>query len=826
MEPAAPRSDHEVPPEQLRRRLDPALLPFRTTADVAPLEGTMGQPRALDALEFGLDIATTGYNLFVVGAPGSGRLSTVRDHLQRIARERAAPGDWVYVHNFAQPDRPRAIALPAGRGRELARDVETFVETAQQEIGRALDADEHQNRRAALVAEVERRAQALRDELEAFASERGFQLRFLPTGIALVPLVDGHPLTPEEGENLPTERRAELETRSQEIHDHLQTEARRLRQVEHEGAQRLDELDRETAAAAVAAVRNGTAEKYAAHPDILEYLHAIEEEMPQRLAEIRERPQSSEESPLAGLLGGGRRDTSGRYRVNVFIDNGDLDAAPVVIERNPTYYNLTGRVEYRAQFGSMVTDFLQIKPGSLHRANGGFLVLEALDVLSQPFAWEALKRALRSREVTIENLAEQLSFMPTASLRPEPIPLDVKVVLIGTPLLHLLLFQRDEELRELFKVKVDFAPDMDWSDDHVLSYAAFISRWVQQSGLRHFDAAAVARIVEEGARLREDQRKLSTRLLDVSDLVTEASFWAGKAGRDLVTAADVDQAVSKKEYRSSLLEERIRELIDNRTIVIETEGARSGQVNGLTVLDVGDHSFGQPVRITATASLGRGSIESIERQIELSGPIHSKGVLIVSGFLAEKYAQNLPLALRATLTFEQSYDEVEGDSASSAELYALLSALSGAPIRQSFAVTGSVNQHGDVQAVGGVTRKIEGFFHVCKERGLTGEQGVLIPAANVPSLMLSDEVVEAVRQGRFHVHAVRSIDEGIALLTGLPAGERGEDGRYPEGSVYRMAADRLAGYAERLRGFGESPNGAVPALHKVASVPSPTHRAD
>jgi len=490
----------------------------------------------------------------------------------------------------------------------------------------------------------------------------------------------------------------------------------------------------------------------------------------------------------------------------------------VVIERNPTYYNLTGRVEYRPQFGAMVTDYTQIRAGALHRANGGFLVVEAADALAQPFAWEALKRALRSHEVTIENLAEQLSFVPTASLRPQPIPLDVKVVLIGTPLLHLLLHAHDEEVRELFKVNVDFAPDMDWTEDHVRSYAGYIARWVERAGLHHFDRSAVARVVEHGARLREDQRKLSTRLIDVSDLVTEASFWAGKAGREVVTREDVDQAVSRKEYRSSLWEERLRELIDRRTITIATEGEAVARLNGLTVIEMGDHSFGLPVRISATASLGRGSIESIERQIDLSGPIHSKGVLIVSGFLAEKYAQEWPLALRATLTFEQSYDEVDGDSASSAELYVLLSALSGLPLRQDLAVTGSVDQHGEVQAVGGVTRKVEGFFHVCGARGLTGTQGVVIPASNVPSLMLDDEVVEAARAGRFHVHAVRSIDQGIELLTGVPAGERQADGTYPAGTVYRLVADRLAGYAERLRGFGDSHNGSAPHGQRPGEV--------
>ncbi len=514
----------------------------------------------------------------------------------------------------------------------------------------------------------------------------------------------------------------------------------------------------------------------------------MQEDLLDHLDEFRE----TEEAGLPALLGLGRRPGDlARYRVNVFVGNGGASGAPVVVERNPTYYNLLGRIQYRAAFGSMVTDFREIKAGALHRANGGFLVLEILDVLRHPFTWDALKRALRGREVRIENLAEEYSPVPTATLRPEPIPLDAKVVLIGSPLLYHLLYQLDEDFRELFKVKADFAPDMEWSEEHFGSYAAFVSRWVRTAGLRHFDRAAVARLIEYGARLREDQRKLSTRLLDISDAVSEASFWAGKAGRELVLAEDVDRAIAKREYRSSLLEERIRELIADGTIMIDVEGAREGQVNGISVLDLGDYSFGKPSRVTARVSLGRGRVQSIEREIELSGPIHSKGFLILSGYLAGKYAQERPLALGATITFEQSYDEVEGDSASSTELYALLSALAGLPLKQGIAVTGSVNQHGEVQAVGGVTRKIEGFYAACKVKGLTGEQGVIVPAANVPNLMLSDEVVEAVRAGTFHVWAVHTIDEGIELLTGVPADD-----------VHARVEERLSGYAELAREFG------------------------
>jgi predicted ATP-dependent protease len=414
-----------------------------------------------------------------------------------------------------------------------------------------------------------------------------------------------------------------------------------------------------------------------------------------------------------------------------------------------------------------------------------------------------LKRALRSAETRIESLGEEFSAVPIATLRPEPIPLDLKLVLLGSPYLYQVLYQLDEDFRELFKVKAEFSPELDWTSEHHRNYAAFVSRWVRENDLRHFDRAAVARLIEHGARLREDQRKLSARLIEISDVVSEASFWAEKEGHELVEAGDVELAIRKKEFRSNLVEERVRELIDDGTIVIATDGERVGEVNGISVLDLGDHSFGRPSRVSARVSLGRGGIASIEREIELSGPIHSKGFMILSGYLAATYAQDWPLAVSATLTFEQAYDEIEGDSASSTELYALLSAISGVPLAQGIAVTGSVDQHGHVQAVGGVTRKVEGFYATCKAQGLTGTQGVLVPEANVRHLMLDEEVVEAVRAGRFHVWAVRTVDEGIRLLTGLPAGTRRADGSYPPGSVHGRVASGLAAYAEKLRAYAE-----------------------
>jgi predicted ATP-dependent protease len=790
------RRELELPAERVRRRVDPAALPLETTAEVEPLVGTIGQPRALAALEFGLQAETDGFNVFVAGAPGSGRFTTARDSVARFAAARRPPDDWAYVHNFDAPDRPTALRLPAGRGPALARDMAEFVRSAQREIARAFESEEYARRQHELVSSVSQRREAMVQELVAFAHARDYALQVTAAGVVMGPRVDGKQMTKEEFEALPQARREEIDARGTEITERTAMYIRQVHELEKEATERMQALEREVALFAVGPLLHDLRSRYVDLGDVLAYIEAVEAEVVAHIDEFRQ-PDETDGLPL--LLAAGRRPQFLRYAVNVLVDNGSSAGAPVVVERNPTYYNLVGRVEYRASFGTMVTDFREITAGALHRANGGFLLLEALDLFRHPFAWNALKRALRGSEVRIENLGEEFSAFPTASLRPEPVPLSVKVVLVGPPYAYALLYLLDEDFRELFKVKADFAPEMDWDDETGRAYAAFASRWVREAGLRHLDRSAVARLIEHGARLRDDQRRVSTRLIEISDAISEASHWAGVAGRDLVTAADVDRAVAEREYRSNLLEERIRAWIADGTIMIDTEGERVGQVNGISILDVGDHAFGKPARITARVAPGRGGAKSIEREIELSGPIHSKGFLVVDGYLAGTYGSVEPLALDATLTFEQSYDEVDGDSASSTELYALLSALSGLPLDQGITVTGSVNQHGEVQAVGGVTRKVEGFYATCKAAGLTGLQGVIVPAVNARNLMLADEVVEAVREGRFHVWAVRTIDQGIELLTGHAAGVAGPDGRFPEDTVHGLVQARLAAYAGRLR---------------------------
>jgi lon-related putative ATP-dependent protease len=813
------RSRLRVAPERLRRHLDPNSLSFETTADVPPLIGTIGQPRAIDAIEFGLEIDTHGYNLFLSGSNGSGRESTILDYLNQQAANILPPPDWIYVHNFVDPDQPRAIELPAGQGIQFERDMREFVDAVQREIPRAFESEEYDRRRRQALNGLSQQRDEILSSLQSFSEARGFTLQMTPTGIVTVPVVDGKPVAPEEFEKLTTELKQEYATRGEEVQGEIVSALRELRQIEKQATSRIGELDKEIALYVIGPMIDELREQYSLSPKILSYLDEVRNDIPANLRYFLSSPVEQPE-PDGGQTGAQlqsmqREERLRRYRVNVLIDDSQATGAPVIFERNPTYYNLLGRIDYRSTFGAVVTDFTQIKPGALHRANGGFLLLQVVDVLRNPFAWDALERSLASRAIQIENLGEQNSPLPTARLRPEPIPLSLKVILIGTPAIYQSLLSLDDEFAELFKVRADFAPDMDWSAEHVQNYAAFISRHVREAHLRHFDRGAVARVVEYGARLREDQRKLSTRLLEIANVVTESCFWATRSGHDPVMESDVEMAIEKRVYRSNLIEDRIHEMIDNGTIMIATEGARVGQVNGLAALNVGDYEFGQPSRITARVSLGRGNIISVERETELSGAIHSKGVLILSGYLRGAYGEHMPLAVSATITFEQSYSGVDGDSASSTELYALLSALSGLPLRQGIAVTGSVNQLGDVQAVGGVTHKVEGFFAVCKAHGLTGDQGVMIPVTNVPSLMLNEEVVQAVREGKFSIWQVSTIDEGIELLTGVPAGVRSDDGSYPEGSVHRLVEDRLRQFADTARSYSaprdgehDSPNGS------------------
>lgn len=795
-------ANRRVAPEDLFRRCDPEQFGFETTAEVPPLDGTVGQDRALSSLEFGLDIKADGYNLFVSGPTGTGRNSTLRAIVGRIAAGRPLPPDWCYVYNFRDHRQPSVMSLPAGRGRALARDMDAFVESCRREIPGHFESEAYTEKREESMSEVKAEREQALSELEKETRGQGFTLNVSPMGIATIPLKeDGQPMSREEFAQLPEERRRDLQARGEELQSSISQAMVQVRRLEKEAQARLQELDKSVAVYAITPLLEELRQEYLDIPKAVEYLEQVQDDIVEHLDMFRSTEQ--ETGPVPSLRPPAEEFFT-RYKVNAIVSQEETQGAPVVIENNPTYYNLFGRVDYRSQMGAVTTDHTMIKAGAIHRANGGYLVLQALDVLTAPLVWETLKRTIRSREARIENLGEQYSAIPVATLNPQPIPLDVKVVLVGNPSTYHLLHRADEDFRKLFRVKADFTVDMERSPDCVGLYAGFVSGRAREDGLRHFHKGALARVVEYGSRLVEHQGKLSTRFIEIADLLTEADFWAAKDGSEFVLAQHVDRAIDEKVFRSNLIEERVHELIEDGTILIDAQGEVIGQVNGISVYELGDYRFGRPSRITARISLGRGQVVNIEREIRMSGRIHSKGFVILNGYLHGRYAQERPLALAATIGFEQTYDEVDGDSAASAELYALLSALAEAPIRQGIAVTGSVNQWGEIQVVGAVYAKIEGFFAVCKAKGLTGEQGVIIPRENVKHLMLRREVLDAVGEGRFHVWAVSSVDEGIEILTGLPAGEPDKRGRYPAGTINRRVTDKLARMARRVAAAGRA----------------------
>ena len=789
------KSRLRTPVEKLTVRLSESELGFDTTREVPPLEGTIGQDRALRALEFGLGVEQRGFNIFVSGAPGTGRSTTLRALLRQTAARRPVPNDWVYVHSFADPKRPRGISLPAGMGRQLANDMDELVSEARVRVPRAFESKEYERRVEEALAGVQQRQRAINERMVEEASRRGMSLRMSDAGIVAVPLgPTGEPMSREELNALSSEEAQEAQKRQEELQGLITQQIGEMRQTEREANRVRSAVNREVAEFALRPLFAEMREYYGEHGEAVQYLREVREDM---LSGIQIFVGARDGAPApelaqaeAALL---------RYRVNVFVDHSRTNGAPVVFEQSPTHYNVFGRADHAFRNGAMMTDFTEVHPGSLHRANGGFLVFHAKDLLAVPGLWQSLKQALQSGEARIESLGEQIALVPTTSIEPEPVPLDVKVVLIGNPHLARTLLLYDEDFPKLFKVKADFSTEIELNAENIRRYASFVVNRIQEDGLLPFDASGVARVIEQSARFVEDQERLSARFADVADLVIEASFWARQVGSDMVTREHVQAAVDEARSRSNRIEERLQDLYDEGTIRVEVDGRVVGQINGLAVIDMGDYSFGRPSRLTARVALGRGELANVEQASQMSGRIHSKGFQILMGYLMGKYGLDATLPMRASIAFEQTYEEVDGDSASSTELYALLSSLANVPIDQGLAVTGSIDQQGQVQAIGGATRKIEGFFEVCKARGLTGRQGVLIPASNVRNLVLNDEVVDAVREGLFNVYAVETVEQGVELLMGAPAGEQDEDGHYPEGSINSLVMATLAQMDERLR---------------------------
>ncbi len=795
-------------PDRLYRKVDPATLSFATTAELEPLDDFFGQERAAEAVEFGIGIRRVGYNMYALGEAGMGRHEFVKRHISRRAAREPVPSDWCYVHNFSEPQKPKALRLPAGKGMKLREDMATLIDEVRGAIASIFESDEYRARREAIDNALKERHEKAFEEVQKHAQEKNVALIRTPAGLGIAPTRDGEVLNPEEFRKLSTEEQEQIRATIAELEGELQVVMRQAPQWQREHREQVRALDREVTENAVGHLIEELRHRYQDLPQVLPYLVEVQEDIIENVTDFlpgANAPQSPEGMPPAVARRMMRITDDAalrRYRVNVIVDNRGEKGAPIVYEDNPTHANLIGRIDHEAQFGALYTDFNLIKPGALHRANGGYLLLDTRNLLMQPFAWEELKRAIRARCIRVEALAEQLGVLGTQTLQPERIPLEVKVVLVGDRQLYYLLAQLDPDFLELFKVSVDFEDRVERTDESAMLYARMIGGMAEKENLRPLDAPATARVIERAARLTGDSERLTTLMRPVSDILREADYWARRNGHDTVTVDDVQQAVDAKQHRLDRIRQRALEEINRGTIMIDTNGAKVGQVNGLAVMQLGELAFGRPSRITARVRLGRGEVVDIEREVALGGPLHSKGVLILAGFLGERFAHDHPLALSASLVFEQSYGGVDGDSASSTEAYALLSALSGVPIRQCFAVTGSVNQRGDVQPIGGANEKIEGFFDVCRARGLDGQHGVLIPASNVKHLMLRHDVVEACAAGQFHIYPVETIDQGIEILTGAPAGERQPDGTWPENTVNGRAAAQLAEFAQNLRKFG------------------------
>ncbi len=790
----------QVPLEKLRNTCDPKSLQCESTKDLKPLAEIVGQERAIRALKFGIGIKNHGFNIYVSGYPGTGRKTAVKSFIDQTAKTQPVPPDWCYVNNFGNQYEPKAIKLPSGKGKDFQTDMKNFIENIKSSLPKAFESEDYVKRRESTLKGLEVQRKNLIDELTAKAQNEGFIIQSSPVGLLLIPVLDGRPLTEEEILALPQKTKQSLQEKHDKLEAELQNTMRQLIDMERQIHEAVKKLNREVALYATGSQIDSLMMKYREVTEVTGYLKEVQNDILDNLTQFTRRG-SAQQQQLPFPVPWAREEPFKKYEVNVIVDNSDTKGAPLVIEVNPTYHNLFGRTEKEAQFGALTTDFTMIRAGALHKANGGYLIVQVEDLLRNPFSYDGLKRCIRDQNIVIEEPEERYGFISIKTIKPQPIPLTAKIMLIGTPYLYQLMFSMDTDFRELFKVKAEFDTTMNRNDENVRQYAAFVCMLCSKENLKHFESSALAKIIEYSSRLAEDQYKLSTQFSLISDLAREASFYADQENSEYVTSQHVKNAIEEKIYRSKLVQEKIQEMIQRGFFLIDTVEERVGQTNGLSVAGLGDFTFGMPSRVTASIGLGREGVVDIEREAKMGGPIHTKGVLILSGYINDKYARDKPLSLSARLVFEQNYEGVEGDSASSTELYTILSALSGLPIKQNLAVTGSVNQKGEVQAIGGVNEKIEGFFEVCKLKGLTGQQGVMIPESNVQNLMLKEEVVEAVKAGKFNIYSVKTIDEGIEVLTGRKAGVRREDGSFEEGTVNYLVDKQLGVMAERLRQF-------------------------
>lgn len=784
--------------QDVYKKCDEYIFKFETTLDEKPLTGTIGQDRAIVALDFGLNLPAKGFNIYALGAQGTGKMRAIRALLSEKVKNEPIPPDWCYLYNFKQPDNPIAVSLPAGKAKEFQNDMRNLINTLKTEIPKAFESKEYDKQRNKILEDFQQKQKEWFLAIEEEARNKGFAIRKALAGLIIVPIKrDGEPLTEEEFQALELDTRKRIDELGKMLQEKLDDVVRAVREADKMVKEMLVKLERQIALDVIEQPIEDLKNKYVFSEKLNQYLDAVKEDILNNIQDFK--IQEEVTPPIPPFMKIPKEASFAKYSVNILVDNSTTEGAPVVYESNPTYLNLFGSIEYKIQYGMAVTDFTMIKPGSIHKANGGYIVIDALALLKNLFSYDSLKRALRNREIRIEDVWEQYRLITTSTLRPEPIPLNVKVILTGTPFLYYLLYNYDDEYKELFKVKADFDIRMPRNQENIIKYAQFISLCQKEEELLPFHRSAVAKIVEYGSRLAGHQEKLSTQFSSIADLIRESHYWAKKDGKNVVESKHVINALEQKIYRSASIEEKLRELILEDVLIVESSGSKVGQINGLAVLDLGDYSFGKPSRITARVYLGKAGIVNIERETKMSGKIHEKAIMILSSYLWSKYAIKKPITLSASLTFEQLYEMIEGDSATCAELYALLSSIAEIPLKQNIAVTGSMDQKGEVQPVGGINEKIEGFFELCKIRGLDGSHGVIIPKRNIKHLMLKEEIQQAIDAGKFHIYAIESAEEGLEILTDMKIGELQPDGTYPDGTINYFVMKKLDEMSELLK---------------------------
>lgn len=792
--------NNELSYKSLKKYCNPEKLSFETTAELEPISAGIGQERGIKALEFGLNVDIKGYNLYLEGPSGVGKTMYTKKYLDTISKKKKVPNDWCYIYNFSNPNEPVAVNLPAGQGKEFRDTMDQFIKDIKNDINSTFSNEDFEKEKNAIKQQFEQKRTALLEKLNKESYKYGFEVKTAQNGIYMMPVVNGKALQEEEFEKLDDEVKREYEDKSSIVQEQIISVISQIKMIEKEADSKIEEWQSNIALLTVNARINLIKSAYKRNKKINKFLDDIKQNILKNINTFIEPKQMAQPQPLTPQQVLQQNKPWENYRVNLFVDNSQLEGAPVIMDSNYSYHNIFGKLEYENYYGSLKTDYTMLKAGLMQQANGGYIIFQAKDLIENPMCYNALKKALRMKEISIENTADQRSSMVMVSLKPEPIPLDVKVILIGNANIYHSLLAMDQDFAKLFKAKVEFEDDAPRTDENIIKLARFMHGFCEQEGLAHLDKYAVAKVIEYASRLADNQNKLSTRFNDLSQIIGEACTWAKMSKSKIVKEEHVVKALEERIERVKKYDAKYTEMIKENTLLISTEGEKVGQINGLTVMTIGDYTFGKPAKITANTYIGKSGIINVEREVELSGSTHSKGVLILTGYLGEMFAQDIPLSLTASICFEQLYNGVDGDSASSTELYALLSSLSDLPIKQSIAVTGSVNQKGEIQPIGGVNEKIEGFYQVCKMRGLDGSHGVMIPVQNIMNLNLSDEVVQAVKDKKFHIYSISSIEEGIEILTGVPAGKRDKNGNFPAGTVNHLVYEKLKKYAKNQSG--------------------------